>query len=50
MHPLFAHPFGLSHDVIGADIEVHKELIINFNEPKLIDGAPRLILPGTNFE
>jgi hypothetical protein len=50
MHPLFAHPSGLSHDVIGADIEVHKDLVINFNELKLTDGVPRLILPGANFE
>ena len=55
MHPLFAQVSGITHDVIGAAIEVHKDkgpgllgLIINFHELKLADGVSRLILPGAN--
>ena len=66
MHPLFLQASGITHDVIGAAIEVHKDkaqllsyialldiplgLIINFHVLKLVDGVSRLILPGANFE
>ena len=63
MHTSFSKASGLTHDVIGSAIEVHKDkgpgheaaghspgLIVNFNESKLTDGVSRLILPGANLE
>ena len=54
MHPLFSQAAGMTHDVIGAAIEVHKDiplgLIINFHALKLTEGVSRLILPGANQE
>jgi hypothetical protein len=30
MHPLFVQASGLTHDVIGAAIEVHRESLLRF--------------------
>jgi hypothetical protein len=63
VHPLFEQASGITHDVIGAAIEVHQDkgagllesiyelgLLINFHALKLTDGVSRLMLPGANQE
>jgi len=60
---LFDEAFGITHDVIGAAIEVHKSqllsymklvdvplgLKIDFHAPELADGLSRFFLPGANL-
>ena len=60
MHSLFQKADVLSHEAMGAAIEVHRlltyrklwdvplGLMINFHQMKLIDGVTRMILPGAN--
>jgi hypothetical protein len=57
MHPRFEKADRLSHEVIGAAIEVHRirklldgplGLVFNFPEIRLIEGLSRLILPAAN--
>lgn len=52
MHPLYKKADALTHEVIGAAIEVHRDkglgLIINFNEMVLKNGIFRMILPEAN--
>ena len=59
MHPLFTQASGMTHDVIGAAIEVHKDkgpgllplgLVVHFHALKMTDGVSRLILPKANLE
>ena len=51
VHPLFAQASGITHDVIGAAIEVDIQLglIVNFHTLTLAEGVSRLILPGANL-
>ena len=54
MHPLFTKADGLSGEVIGAAIEVHRVMgpglleSIYFHEITLVEGTSRLLLPGAN--
>ncbi|NLY02680.1 MAG: hypothetical protein GXY83_42030 [Rhodopirellula sp.] len=62
MHALFTKASGITRDVIGAAIEIHKllsymklldiplGLVISFHALKLTEGVARLILPGANLE
>ena len=59
MHPLFPRASGITHDVIGAAMEVHKAkdpgllplgLVVHFHALKWTDGVSRLILPWANLE
>ena len=59
MHPLFPRASGITHDVIGAAMEVHKDkgpgllplgLVVHFHALKWTDGVSRLILPWANLE
>jgi GxxExxY protein len=65
MHALFTKADGLTGEVIGAAIEVHRIMgpgllesiyercllreLFNFHEIKLVDGISRLILPCANI-